>query len=215
MATILSNPWFYVVLCFTVFLLTTAWLTAIARHFYTQSFTRLPFSIFDLEFALSEAQLVKLIEQTEEGVKKKLRLHLRVDFLFMAAVYPGIALLCYITAQKMEYGGRYLFLALAALQALPLLFDIIENGYLLRKLRRPVTSDGPVSFSVYQFLVKAKFAIALPGIVCAGSALLFFWLTGNYAYATLGYLGLMAAEVALALLLRRAVRPKSGAAAGA
>jgi hypothetical protein len=206
-----SHLWVYFILCLTVFFITTIWMAQIAKHFYTHSLTRVSFSIFDLEFPISEEVLVKLIDRTDSITKKYLRQHLCVDFLFMGATYTGIGLLCYITALKMEYAGRYVFMILAFLQILPWLFDIAENLYLLNKVAHPVVASSDRVFKIFQFIVKAKFVIALLGAVCSIFGLLYFWITGWFQPASLIYLVIIVFEIVVFIFISKSLNKKKTA----
>jgi hypothetical protein len=217
MTTITQNWWIIFLGCFTIMIITSLWMAAIARHFYTAKEGLRSFSIFDLEFAATEAMLDKIVFYSTDDARKQLRRHLWVDFLFMPAVYIGIALLCYKTALKMEWIGRYLFFVLAALQALPWLFDILENNYLFQKLRKKSnefsTQDSP-GFKAYQFFVKAKFTIALTGTICSVFGLLYFWLMGSFATSSLLYLLLAMGEVVVFLWIGNKIKKTKTAFAG-
>ncbi len=63
----------------------------------------------------------------------------------MAGFYPSIAILCIIVGYKTDI-GQYFFWLMAALQLAAWLFDMLENGYCLRKLRRPVPGATKSAF---------------------------------------------------------------------
>ena len=204
MATITQYWWIIFITCFTVMLLATLWMTNLAKHFFVEKDGKRSFNIFDLEFPATEMQLDKLMYYSTPDARKQLRKHLLVDFIFMPAAYIAIALLCYKAAIKMEFVGKYTFLALAVLQILPWLFDILENGYLLNKLssaKKPGSKDSSASFKTFQFLVKAKFAIALTASVCAVFGLFYFWIMGAFQKESLIYLAVLVIEIAVFLWL--------------
>ena len=205
METITQNWWLIFMVCFTIVLLTTLLLSKIATGFFVEKDGRRSFSVFDLEFPASENQLNKLLFFSTSDTRKQLRKHLWIDFIFMPAAYIGIALLCYKASMKMEFVGKYVFLVLAALQALPWLFDIIENIYLFNKLSKAKEMQNNVadsrSFNTFQLLVKAKFAIAFTGLVCAVFGLFYFWLMGAFSKGSLIYLAVLFAEILLFLWL--------------
>ena len=206
MNIITQNWWLLFIGCFTGMLLITVWMAAIARRFYTNKDGLRSFSIFDLEFAATEAMLDKIFAFSTDDTRKQLRKHLLVDFLFMPFVYLVIALLCYKTALKMEFYGYYFFLGLAALQVFALLFDVLENFYLLGKIglqKGEIAKEDSPAFNRYQFFVKAKFAIALTGAICSVFGLFYFWLIGVYAKESLLYIAILAAEIILFLLFSR------------
>jgi hypothetical protein len=89
--------------------------------------------------------------------------------VFMAGVYPGIACLCMMAAQKLKSRAfkRILF-AFAFLQLFAWAFDIIENYYLLKWLHNPVIGT---EFGFYHFVVYSKWIIALAGALIGLSTL--------------------------------------------
>lgn len=152
------------------------------------------FSIMDLEFPGNEASISKIvngIHQLPEPLASKslaaLKGNLRVDFLFMAAVYPFIALLCYHTAVLMQHFGRWVFLGLAILQAVAWLFDILENIYQLHKIKKPYPAQ-PKRNKQYKTMVLLKWAFATTGLITAISAHFYFWATGRFSeiFSTIG-----------------------------
>lgn len=198
---ILQNWWLLFLGFFLLFMLTAFWMRSVALHFYIPS-QKLRFSIFDLEFPVSESQLFSLLRLMGSKEKAALRRHLWIDFLFMPAAYIGIALLCVKTADKMSAFGKYVFWGLAVLQALPWLFDMLENAYLLKKLGSMDTlyahpeKNSPL-YKWFQIFVRAKFAIALIGAVCSLFGLLYFWVIGAYQKESLLYLGVLLLMVLL------------------
>jgi hypothetical protein len=190
---ILHYWWILFLACLLLFILTALWMKRVGQQFIITSH-QLRFGIFDLEFPVSEYSLDTLISRMDEKVRKALRLHLRIDYLFMPAAYVGIALLCIKTASKMSGIGNEIFWVLAALQILPWLFDVLENGYLVRKTRTVtrVTSEpdkNSADYRRFQFWVRAKFAVALTGAVCSLFGLLYFWIAGAFQPSSLPYLG--------------------------
>lgn len=180
--------WTYFFILFASMLVFSTIMDVLATRFVTV--TRIPrkFTIFDLEFTATPAELSGLIKGIDKlgdatwsaKVKKALRLHLLTDFLFMFCVYPGIAMLCIKTASKMTGIGEVLFLGLAIAQILAWLFDIIENLYLLNKLRQPEVSTLKVHL-MYKRLVMTKWGIAITGAICSVFGLLYFWIVGEFS----------------------------------
>lgn len=215
MGQILQYWWIIFIACFTVLLVATLWMNRLAKHFILDKDGARSFSIFDLEFPATENQLHKLLYLSTPNARRKLKMHLWVDFLFMPAAYIGIALLCYKTAMKMEFVGRYVFLCLASAQALSWLFDIIENSYLLNKLaslNKPVDKEADsTGFKIFENLVRAKFAIALTGAVCAVFGLFYFWLMGAFQKNSLPYIAIIVAEIILFLWISRSKGKKEPA----
>lgn len=196
---ILNAPWPHFILHFTFFLLTTLWMSDLARRFRTvdTDLGEVPFSIFDLLFPSSETELCKLLSRATPDGKRALRIHLWVDFLFMLAVYPMIAILCYALGEKTGI-GKYFFWLVAALQFVAFLFDILENLYLLRRLRKPQASGG---FGRFTFFVYAKFILSFLGVAVTLPLIFYFWMTGTTAAGTLQYIGIAILEVVVFVLV--------------
>lgn len=196
---IFEAPWPHFILHFTLFLFTTLWMSALARRFRTvdTDLGEVPFSIFDLQFPSSETELCKLLSSATSDGKWALRMHLLVDFLFMIAVYPMIAILCLALGEKTGM-GKYFFWLIAALQMVAFLFDILENLYLLRRLRKPQVSGG---FGRFTFFVYAKFMLAFLGVSVTLPVIFYFWMTGTTAAGTLQYIGIAILEVVVFMLI--------------
>ncbi|UYQ95059.1 hypothetical protein MKQ68_08120 [Chitinophaga horti] len=192
-----ANLWFYFAICFTLFLITSYVMSRIAKQFcICKAGANVPFSIMDLELPVSERELVNMVLTMPDTAKRAVRRHLAADYLFMLAVYPGIALLCCIAADRMKPSvGAWFFWALAALQIVPWLFDVMENSYLARKLNKPVVDEQrPKAFHRFVWRVQAKFVIAVTGAITAVFALLYYWLTADFNPDTPWYLLFMLAE---------------------
>lgn len=204
-----QNLWFYFAVCFTLFLITTYIMVRLGRHFCIhKAGADVPFSIMDLMMPLSERELVNMCLTMPESSKTAVRRQLTVDYLYMFGVYPGVALLCGIAANKMEHIGKWFFWILAAAQLLPWLFDILENIYLARKLRNPVVDEQhPQRFARYIWQVKAKFIIGFAGAICAVFALLYYWLTADFKPDTPWYLLFMLVELILFVVITN-LKPK-------
>lgn len=175
-------------------------------YFYTKDVVLRKFSIMDIEFASSPQEMLNIIkgmyalspEQSKKAVGA-LRSQLYVDFLFMPATYVGIYVLCMEVSAKMHYAGKDIFLVLAWLQAIAWLCDIIENIYLLNKIKRNPVLSTPSVHRLYLCLEALKWGMALVGFVCAFAAVFYFWTSGNYSYHSLKYLLIIVAEIALFL----------------
>ena len=126
-------------------------------------------SIFGLELFYPKEKIIEIFSGINDKVKTILNYHLSFDFIFMAGCYPGIACLCMMAAEKIRSKPvkRLLFI-FAFLQLFAWAFDIIENYYLLRWLRRPVIGN---EFGFYHAVVYSKWAIALSGALIALSTL--------------------------------------------
>lgn len=180
--------WIYFIILFAGMLVFSTIMDVLATRFVTVTRVQRKFTIFDLEFTATPAELASLIKGIDKlgnaawsaKIKKALRLHLLTDFLFMACVYPGIGMLCVKTASKMTGIGEVIFLTLAAAQIFAWLFDIIENAYLLNKLRKPEISTLRVH-KMYKRVVMTKWAIAITGAICSVFGLLYFWIVGEFS----------------------------------
>jgi hypothetical protein len=197
-----------------LFLLTTIIMGRQSRHFYLQGITRMPFSIFDLEFPGDPKTLPHIMRDIDnlpngEGIKvrKSLRGSLLTDFVFMPATYIGIFLLCIHTANKMEYWGKIVFNVLAWMQVLPWLFDMIENLYILNKMKRPVPSSLAVH-KAYVRIVQFKWGIACTAAVCAAFGSLYFWIVGEFDNYAINYLLILAGEIAVFMIISRIGKKK-------
>ncbi|HEY9176058.1 MAG TPA: hypothetical protein VIN07_00140 [Flavipsychrobacter sp.] len=180
--------WTYFFILFACMLGFSTIMDVLATRFITVTRIARKFTIFDLEFTATPGELATLIrgidkleDKVQSGkVKKALRLHLFTDFLFMFCVYPGIAMLCIKTASKMAGIGEVIFLGLAIAQIFAWLLDIIENIYLLNKLRKPEISTLRVH-RLYKRLVITKWGIAISGAICSVCGLLYFWIMGEFS----------------------------------
>jgi hypothetical protein len=205
---IIENWWKLFLACFVVLMITSLWMNFIAKRFIIGE---QHFSIFDLELPVSEMALYGLLSQLPDRSKSALRKHLWIDFIFMPALYISIGLLCYKTSLKMEHAGKWVFAVMAFLQAIPWLFDIMENIFLLGKLngRKNVVSEkNSAGFNFFQFLVKTKFAIALTGAVCSIFGLLYFWIIGSFEKRSLLYLFILLGLIVIFSVVNKRVSKK-------
>lgn len=191
----------YFMLSFTLMLFTALWMFLLGKKFSYRDTdgVDVPFTILDLQFPSSEQELSNIMKGLSPVVKKALRAHLWVDFLFMAGFYPSIAILCIIVGYKTDV-GQYFFWLVAALQLFAWLFDILENGYCLRKLRKP-EAGSPNAFQTYSFFVYTKFILCLAGAI-AIPALFYSWITGDFDTGSLWYGGIILAELMVALWIK-------------
>ena len=223
MKTIQEYFWPLLSALLVLFVVTTMVMQRLATRFFTMGKVRQSFTIFDLEFPSKSSELMKILKgidelpSREEAVnsKRALRAHLTLDFLFMLAIYPLIFLLCWKTSMKMEWTGKWLFKGLAVAQALPLIFDVAENIYLLRKLANPEKSSKGVH-RAYLRIVLSKWIIALVGLVCAAFGLLYFWVTGLYSRESLpwifGLVGGLILIIIVAKVAKRELKPDKASA---
>ena len=207
MTIILSDPWLYFIILFTIFLETTLWMAALARRFrqHNKDLGNVPFTILDLQFPSSESELCQLIRDLPKDARKALHAHLWVDYLFMIGLYPAIALLCLVLGDKTG-AGQYFFWLIAALQLFAWLFDVLENAYLLKKLRKPVVKASGLSFKTYTFYVYAKFILAFLGVAVTLPVIFYFWMSGSFSEETLRYVGVAVAEVVVFMLIARKMK---------
>ncbi len=128
------------------------------------------FTIIGLEISYPEEKVSAILAGLDDKVKTILRYHLSFDFVFMAGVYPGIAALCILALEKTKgKKWRILFISLAALQIVAWACDILENGYLLKWISKPIIGN---EFSTYHFIVYLKWLLAIAGAL-TGIAMLF------------------------------------------
>ena len=122
-------------------------------------------SIFGLELFYPKEKIVDIFSGINDKVRTILNYHLSFDFIFMAGCYPGIACLCMLAAEKMRSINikRILFI-LAFIQLFAWVFDIVENYYLLKWLKRPNIGN---EFTFYHVVVYSKWIIALTGALFA------------------------------------------------
>ena len=122
-------------------------------------------SIFGLELYYPAEKIAAIFTGIDARVRTILSYHLIFDFIFMAGVYPGIACLCMIAAEKINrrFIKRILF-AFAFLQLIAWAFDVVENYHLLKWLKTPVIGD---EFGFYHVVVYSKWIIALTSVLFA------------------------------------------------
>ena len=129
------------------------------------------FSILGLELFYSKKEIINVLTQAKEPARIALNYHLIFDFAFMAGIYPGIACLCMMAREKIHTTGlKNILFALAMLQPVAWVFDIIENCYLLNWLDKPEIGD---EFGMYHNIVALKWLIALIGALIAIGVIVF------------------------------------------
>jgi hypothetical protein len=148
---------------------------------------RKKFSMLELQFPSSPAELSSVLSGIDDvpqlpppgpvEIKGALRGQLFVDFLFMPAAYCGIFLLCIISAHRIDGWIGYFFIFAGWLQLVAWILDILENIFLLSKLRKP-TPPGDLTFNTYQWLEGFKWGISLISLFLALGALGYCWLMG-------------------------------------
>ncbi len=179
------------------------------RNFYTKDGVEKKFSIMELELPASPKELVNLIRglyrlpERRESIKaiSALRRQLYIDFLFMPCAYGSIFLLCMLVSAKMQSSvGINIFSILAWAQIIPWLCDIIENIYLLRKMKPHPPVSAAVVHKAYLLMECVKWGISLGAAICAVAAICYFWLAGHYDVHSLNYLAIIAGEIILFVL---------------
>jgi hypothetical protein len=200
--------WGWLSICFGAMALTGFIMHLQSKNFYTLHVFVRKFSILDLEFPASALELATYIKGIfllpKELSSKSLRAlkgRLWIHFLFIPLMYGTIFLLCMLVSYKMNFLGNYVFAILAWAQLIPFICDVIENCYLLQKIRPDTKVSTTSVFKMYQFLGKIKWSIALLAVVFSISALFYFWLTGYYSAQSTLYLLVLLAELILLVIL--------------
>lgn len=195
----MTDPRFYLVLCVGLLLATLLWMMQLAKKFRYRagSGEQSPFSILDLQFPASEAEMDKLVAGLEPPARRALKTQLWVDFLFMAGFYPAIALLCIVIGAKTGL-GEYFFWLVAALQLVAWAADVYENVYCLRKMKDTPARGG---FAAYSFFVNTKFLLAFLGLAVTLPLAFYFWMTGEFWQSSLRYVCILAGEILVFLLI--------------
>lgn len=207
------NTWQLFSVLFGLLLLVSFIMTLQSRNFYTFHVTKRRFSIIELEIPATYAELVKIIkglfELPEPESKKSvgaLRGQLWIDFLFMPLAYGSIFLICWRVSVKLQsriHIGQYVFLVFAILQIIPWICDIIENIYLLKKIKEGINikdtkealAEKENTHKAYLVLEAFKWGISLTATTCAISAICYFWLTGDYSGTSFKYILIVLAEI--------------------
>ena len=168
------------------------------------------FNVIDLEFpasALELAALIKGIFLLPADMSRKslraLKQQLYLDFFLIPFVYGSVFILCIKVSGKLSSFGRDTFQVLAWLQFVALVFDVIENIYLLNKIRPQPAVSKPVAYNTYLVLEVLKWGLSLTGAVCSIAAICYFWLTGRYSYQSIYYLLIIIAEIVVILVAKK------------
>lgn len=210
MQTLIDNGWMLICITTGIFLLFGLILRIQSRQFCTLDVVIRRFSIMDLEFPASPREVTNIINgiyqlptNRSEKTLRFVKAHLYTDFLFMPFAYGSIFLACIKVSEKMYSFGQSVFIVLAWLQIIAWLLDVIENIYLLNKLKPTTIPSKQSIHKAYQALQVFKWGIALTGAICSLSALLYFWLIGSYATESLTYLIILVIEVVAVLVAAR------------
>ncbi|HEV2832384.1 MAG TPA: hypothetical protein VGW31_10440 [Hanamia sp.] len=212
MAFYLNFGWMSFCIVFGAMLLLNYLMSFQSKNFYTKHVVIRKFSMLDLEFPASPAELViyiKGIFQLPGGLAKKtlnaLRGQLYFDFIFMLVMYSSIFILCMKVSMKLTSFGHGLFAFFAWLLFIPLLCNIVENIYLLNKIRPEPVVSKPAVHKSYQIIQMGKWVIALTAVVCSLAAIFYFWLIGRYSYDSLNYLVIIVAEIIIFFILKKSM----------
>ncbi len=206
----INIEWGYFCVAFGAMLIISFIMSLQSAYFYTLDVIIRKFSILDLEFPTTPQELVIFIKgifRLPPGLSEKslhsLKNQLYLDFLFMPAAYGTIFILCMEVSIKMTSFGHGLFAILAWLQFIPWICDIIENIYLLKKIKAEPTASAPRVHKAYLILEFFKWGIALIAVVCSIAAIFYFWLVGRYSYNSLQYLVTIIAEIAVFAIAKK------------
>ena len=215
MQLLLPQGWLLFCLALALVLITSLIMGMLSRRLYTDDVVIRKFDIMDLQLPASPREIpilingiYKLPKEKSESVIKALKTHLYVDFIFMIGAYGAIFILCMQLSHRMPTAGRDLFVMTAWLQIVPLLCDIIENVYLLGKIKLYTGSLKDVKdgfFKTYRWLVAIKWAIALVATVGAISGVFYFWLSGQYSKSSLLWIGVVVGEIVLFVITARLI----------
>lgn len=201
------NNWELFSISFGIVLVISFIMLLQSRNFYTFYVTKRRFSIMELEIPATATELARIIkglfDLPEDESKKSiaaLKGQLKLDFLFMPFTYGSIFLLCLRVSEKLQSGihlGYYVFFAFAILQIIPWVCDIIENIYLLKKIRQgnDVKASTDKQHKAYLIMEAFKWGLSLTATVCSISAICYFWLSGNYSVTSFKYLLIILVEI--------------------
>lgn len=224
MSTIIADGWTWFCIAFSVVLFTSYLMNLQQQHFYTMDVVERKFTIMDLQFAANAKELAIIIKGIDglQGKRKEkavtaLKAQLYIDFLFMAAAYSALFILCLKVSGKLSLNaGKMVFVVFAWCQLIAWMCDFAENVYLLNKIRSNIiipedtvtasqekVPQKEAGFSMYGLLVFIKWGLALTGGVCSVFAFIYFWLAGEYERSSLQYLLIIAAELILFIVAGR------------
>ena len=202
------DNWLSFTILFGLLLIVTFIMMKQSRNFYTKDVVIRKFNIMELEMPATPTELMNIIKglyllpplQSKKSISA-LRAQLKLDFLFMPLAYGTIFLLNWRVAHKMQsQPGYYMFLAFAFLQLVPWVCDIIENIYLLGKIKPEPGMTNEKKHKNYLIMEGAKWGITLTAVVCSVSAAAYFWLTGNYSSGSFYFLLIVLVEVIIFLI---------------
>lgn len=207
---LIETSWWMLCIVFGLMLLLTLIMRMLSHYFYTKDVVVKKFSIMDLEAPATAVELVNLIKglyKLEQPKSRKavraVRAQLLLDFIYMPCAYGSVFIVCMLVATKMQTFGVDIFIALAWLQIIPWLCDIIENIYLLSKIKPNPPTSTKTTHSLFLRMQAVKWGIALLGAVCSIAAIAYFWLSHNYSPQVLHYALIIIGEIILFLVLAR------------
>lgn len=160
------TSWYIEIFCalLTIASVTGVWMRAIEQQVQEKGFTT--FSIMQLELPRNEDSLRTTLSSIEQyNAVALVKQHLHIDFVFMPAVYIGIAFWLLIVGRSRRK-IKPLFVVLAILQIVPWLFDIIENTALLKAIDDPMHHLS-INLQTFKTMVYVKFIIAFGGAIIA------------------------------------------------
>lgn len=205
----ITSHWWLLLWASLVLITISNWFMVEAgKNFYYDRWTSRKFSIIDLQFPSSARYyayiMISLISEDKKNIKdytplKALVRSLWWDFLFMAGIYPFIALLAIQFSPEMRFQNFYTYLVL--LQGFAWLFDILENLTVFYTLKHPkfflVTKDHdyiirdeeqkerPIYF-IYKYVVLFKWIFALSGLFISLMSILYNQIyTENYTLSSI------------------------------
>ena len=206
----LNISWIYFCITFGVAIFLHLLMGLQSNNFFTKHVVIRKFSILDFEFPPSAQELVSFIkgifnlpDDLVNKTLKALKRQLWLDFLFMPGLYGCIFILSMKVSMKMIYFGHKLFAVLAWIQFIAWFCDIVENIYLLNKIRPEPVISSPVVHKSYEILEVIKWGIPLLAAVCSIAAIFYFWLVGLYSYDSLNYIFIIIVEIIIYFILKK------------
>lgn len=214
------NTWLLLSISFGLMLLVACIMIRQAQKFYTLDVIIRKFSIMELEMAATPKEMVNVIkglydlppEQARTSLTA-LKNQLRLDFLYMPLLYGSIFFITWRVANKMEIqAGFIVFATLAFLQGVAWICNIIEDIYLLGKIKNDVHESTFKRHKMHLVIEAIKWGIALTATVCSFSAIAYFWLTGKYSIQSFEYLIIVLGEliifgIIVQFLIKRKPKP--------
>ena len=202
--------WIYFCVVFGIALICSLIMSLLSTNFYTMHVVIRKFSMLDLEFPASPQELVTFIKgifKLPGVISKKslkaLKTQLYFHFLFIPFAYGSIFIACMKVSSKMTYFGHGLFATLAWMQVIPLICDVVETIYLLKKIGPEPAISNQTVHSAYVFLEVLKWVIALTAVICCFGAAFYFWLVGLYSDNSLHFLLIACAELIIFFILKK------------